>query len=45
MDPGPARQAGPDDFDCSGLIVYAYAQAGMSGQPHPSAEQSTLASR
>jgi cell wall-associated NlpC family hydrolase len=34
--------AGPNDFDCSGLIVYAYAQAGMSGLPHSSAEQSTL---
>ena len=34
--------AGPDAFDCSGLIVYAYAQAGMSGLPHFAATQATL---
>jgi cell wall-associated NlpC family hydrolase len=34
--------AGPNAFDCSGLIVYAYAQAGMSGLPHFAATQATL---
>ncbi len=34
--------AGPNDFDCSGLIVYAYAQAGMSGVPHSAAAQATM---
>ncbi|MCW2922529.1 MAG: Cell wall-associated hydrolase, invasion-associated protein [Thermoleophilia bacterium] len=26
--------AGPDTFDCSGLVVWAFAQAGRSGLPH-----------
>jgi len=34
--------AGPNGFDCSGLVVYAYAQAGMSGLPHSSSELSTM---
>jgi cell wall-associated NlpC family hydrolase len=34
--------AGPDRFDCSGLVIYSYAQAGMSGLPHSSSELSTM---
>ncbi|HEX4704396.1 MAG TPA: C40 family peptidase, partial [Pseudonocardiaceae bacterium] len=34
--------AGPGSFDCSGLVIYAYAQAGMSGLPHSSSQLSTL---
>ena len=34
--------AGPDAFDCSGLIVYAYAQAGMPGMPHSAADQASF---
>ncbi|HEY0807276.1 MAG TPA: C40 family peptidase, partial [Pseudonocardiaceae bacterium] len=34
--------AGPDSFDCSGLVLYAYAQAGMSGLPHYTGAQFTL---
>jgi len=34
--------AGPSSFDCSGLVVYAYAQAGMPGLPHSSSELSTM---
>ena len=26
--------AGPDTFDCSGLVIWAFAQAGRSGLPH-----------
>lgn len=26
--------AGPDTFDCSGLVVWAFAQAGVKGMPH-----------
>jgi cell wall-associated NlpC family hydrolase len=26
--------AGPDAFDCSGLVVWAFAQAGRPGLPH-----------
>jgi cell wall-associated NlpC family hydrolase len=26
--------AGPDSFDCSGLVVWSFAQAGRSGLPH-----------
>jgi cell wall-associated NlpC family hydrolase len=33
--------AGPDSFDCSGLVLYAYAAAGVS-LPHSSSMQSTL---
>jgi peptidoglycan DL-endopeptidase CwlO len=29
--------AGPDSFDCSGLVDYAYALAGMGGLPHSAA--------
>lgn len=34
--------AGPNTFDCSGLVIYAYAQAGMPGLPHSSQELSTM---
>lgn len=34
--------AGPNNFDCSGLVLYAYAQAGRPGLPHSSAIQSTM---
>ncbi|HEY3609009.1 MAG TPA: C40 family peptidase [Pseudonocardiaceae bacterium] len=34
--------AGPDAFDCSGLVVYAYAQAGLPGLPHYTGAQATL---
>ncbi|HJP77050.1 MAG TPA: NlpC/P60 family protein [Pseudonocardiaceae bacterium] len=34
--------AGPTTFDCSGLIAYAYAQAGKPGIPHSAAAQQTL---
>jgi cell wall-associated NlpC family hydrolase len=34
--------AGPNVFDCSGLVMYAYAQAGMPGLPHSSAAQQGL---
>ncbi len=33
--------AGPDSFDCSGLVMYAYAAAGIS-LPHSSSMQSTM---
>jgi len=33
--------AGPDSFDCSGLVQYAYAAAGIS-LPHSSSMQSTI---
>jgi hypothetical protein len=33
-DPYAWGQAGPASFDCSGLVVWAYAQAGKSGLPH-----------
>ena len=26
--------AGPDTFDCSGLVIWAFAQAGIKGMPH-----------
>lgn len=29
---------GPDSFDCSGLVIYAYAHAGRPGLPHSSRE-------
>jgi cell wall-associated NlpC family hydrolase len=34
--------AGPGSFDCSGLVLYSYAQAGMPGLPHSSQIQSTM---
>jgi peptidoglycan DL-endopeptidase CwlO len=34
--------AGPNVFDCSGLVMWAYAQAGMPGIPHSSEIQSTM---
>jgi cell wall-associated NlpC family hydrolase len=34
--------AGPANFDCSGLVLYAYAQAGMPGLPHSAAAQATM---
>jgi cell wall-associated NlpC family hydrolase len=34
--------AGPDSFDCSGLVLWAYAQAGMPGLPHSAQMQSTM---
>ncbi len=34
--------SGPDDFDCSGLVDYAYAQAGMPGLPHSSETLQTM---
>jgi cell wall-associated NlpC family hydrolase len=34
--------AGPSDFDCSGLVLWAYAQAGLPGIPHSSEIQQTL---
>ncbi|ROO82840.1 cell wall-associated NlpC family hydrolase [Actinocorallia herbida] len=33
-DPYVWAAAGPDSFDCSGLVVWAYAQAGKPGLPH-----------
>ena len=40
-DPYVWAAAGPDAFDCSGLMQYAYAAAGIS-LPHSSAMQSTM---
>ena len=34
--------AGPGSFDCSGLVLYSYAQAGMPGLPHSSQIQATM---
>jgi cell wall-associated NlpC family hydrolase len=34
--------AGPSWFDCSGLVLYSYALAGMPGLPHSAAAQSYL---
>ncbi|MGQ0776147.1 MAG: C40 family peptidase [Pseudonocardiales bacterium] len=33
---------GPSSFDCSGLVKWSYAQAGMSGLPHSSRQQAQL---
>ncbi|MFN2497232.1 MAG: NlpC/P60 family protein [Pseudonocardiaceae bacterium] len=35
---------GPDSFDCSGLVKWSYAQAGVSGLPHSSRQQAQLGS-
>jgi cell wall-associated NlpC family hydrolase len=34
--------AGPSRFDCSGLVIYSYAHAGMPGLPHSSQILSTM---
>jgi len=34
--------AGPSNFDCSGLVLYSYAQAGLPGIPHSAATQQTM---
>ena len=33
---------GPDAFDCSGLVKWSYARAGMPGLPHSSRQQAQL---
>ncbi|MGH3932304.1 MAG: NlpC/P60 family protein [Pseudonocardiaceae bacterium] len=33
---------GPNSFDCSGLVKWSYARAGMSGLPHSSRQQAQL---
>ncbi|MGH4014922.1 MAG: NlpC/P60 family protein [Pseudonocardiaceae bacterium] len=35
---------GPNSFDCSGLVKWAYEQAGVSGLPHSSRQQAQLGS-
>jgi cell wall-associated NlpC family hydrolase len=35
--------AGPRSFDCSGLVIYAYAKAGVANLPHQSELQFTTA--
>ena len=37
--------AGPTDFDCSGLVAWAYAQAGVPGLPHYSGAQYAMTTR
>ncbi|WP_433333879.1 NlpC/P60 family protein [Spirillospora sp. CA-294931] len=37
--------AGPNSFDCSGLVVWAYAQAGKSGLPHYTGDLYELGSK
>jgi cell wall-associated NlpC family hydrolase len=37
--------AGPIDFDCSGLVAWAYAQAGVPGLPHYSGAQYAMTTR
>lgn len=34
--------AGPNNFDCSGLVLFAYARAGRPGLPHSSAMQARM---
>jgi cell wall-associated NlpC family hydrolase len=34
--------AGPGSFDCSGLVIWAYGKAGVSGLPHSSQVLSTM---
>jgi cell wall-associated NlpC family hydrolase len=41
-DPYVWAAAGPSEFDCSGLVIYAYAQVGMPGLPHSSAILATM---
>ena len=35
---------GPESFDCSGLVKWAYEQAGVSGLPHSSRQQAQMGS-
>ena len=35
--------ASPKGFDCSGLVVYAYARAGRDGVPHSAARLASMA--
>ncbi|MFG2005743.1 NlpC/P60 family protein [Spirillospora sp. NPDC048911] len=37
--------AGPDSFDCSGLVVWAYAKVGKSGLPHYTGDLFELGSK
>jgi cell wall-associated NlpC family hydrolase len=37
--------AGPNAFDCSGLVAWAYAQAGVGGLPHYSGAQYAMTTR
>ncbi len=37
--------SGPIDFDCSGLVAWAYAQAGVPGLPHYSGAQYAMSTR
>ena len=37
--------SGPTDFDCSGLVAWAYAQAGRPGLPHYSGAQYAMTTR
>ena len=37
--------SGPIDFDCSGLVAWAYAQAGVPGLPHYSGAQYAMTTR
>jgi cell wall-associated NlpC family hydrolase len=34
--------AGPNTFDCSGLVIWSFAQAGVSGLPHSSQTLATM---
>lgn len=36
------RGSSPDGFDCSGLVVYSYSEAGVSGLPHSAAGLESL---
>lgn len=37
------RGASPAGFDCSGLVVYSYAAAGLSGLPHSASRLERIA--